>query len=371
MSRFRVALATTELAVGGAERCLTQLALGLDRQQFAPEVYSLAARPDPARAQLVEQLEQAGIPVHFINATSSSQLPAAIARLSGLFEEQRPDLLQTFLFHANVVGTFAARRAGVQRIVHGIRVADPRRWRHWLERVATRHASRVVCVSRSVAKFARHRCGIPSEKIIVIPNGIDLSRFASYQAISPDQLGLHASKNVFTCVARLDRQKGIDWLLESLPSLLEEFPHHDLLLVGDGPDREILEATARINKIADRVHFLGWRHDVLAILQASSAMVLPSRWEGMPNALLEAMACGLPVLATRVEGVEEVVGPFAEEQLVNHGDSESLRSKLANLLRDPAHAKQLGLANQRHVDEHFSLSQMIAAYSRLYRQLLD
>ena len=117
-----------------------------------------------------------------------------------------------------------------------------------------------------------------------------------------------AGRDVVTCIGRLDRQKGLDWLLETAAIWLPQLPRCDLLLVGQGPERRKLEAQCRGLGIGDRVHFAGWRPDVAEILAASRLLVLPSAWEGMPNVVLEAMAAGLPVVATDVEGVRELLG---------------------------------------------------------------
>ena len=125
----------TELEVGGAERCLVQVACGLDRSRFAPVVYSLAARPPESRSSLVRQLEDAAVPVRFVGVRAAWQLGTAVKRLRSLLAEQQPQVVQTFLFHANVVGTLGgARFVRAPRLVHGMRVADPSWFRQAVER---------------------------------------------------------------------------------------------------------------------------------------------------------------------------------------------------------------------------------------------
>ncbi len=370
MTRVRIALATTELGVGGAERCLAQLATGLDPQRFAPEVYALSPPPDPSRRGLVELLERSSIPVHFLNARNPWHFRHAISALGKMFQVQSPQIVQCFLFHANIIGTLAARRARVPIIVHGVRVADPRRWRHWLDRIAVRYATRIVCVSRSVAEFTRQRSRPDREKIVVIPNGVDLRRLDQSDKILLGSLGIPPGRQVIACVARLDRQKGLDWLLQSAPQFLNALPNCDLVIVGDGGDADSLRSLVREMGIVDRVHLVGWQPNVPGILKSSAAFVLPSRWEGMPNALLEAMGCGLPVIATRVEGVDEVVGCHVAQQLVAYGDTEALVNRLIEAISNPSLARQLGDDNRRHVVENFTIDRMIQAYDRLYLQLL-
>ncbi len=134
--------------------------------------------------------------------------------------------------------------------------------------------------------------------------------------------------------------------------------------------RAWLQQEARRQTVADRIHFAGWRADVPEILAASHLLVLPSRWEGMPNVVLEAMATGLPVVATRVEGIEEVLGPTCQDQTISYGDPVSLGERLQRILGDPVLAARLGQQNQRRIREHFNINRMVHAYQHLWSELL-
>ncbi len=173
-----------------------------------------------------------------------------------------------------------------------------------------------------------------------------------------------------TFVGRLDRQKGLFWLLASATVWLPRSPQCDLLLVGEGPERRQLEDQCRKLGIAGRVHFAGWRPDIAEILAHSRLLVLPSAWEGMPNAVLEAMAARLPVVATDVEGVRELLGPADGEQIVPLGDTAVLADKLTCLLNHAEIAAEIGARNRRRVEENFSLSGMVAAYEKLWESVL-
>jgi len=150
---LRIALVITELDFGGAEQALVNLATGLSRERFSPAVYSLQSRPK--NDLLVRRLEEAGIPVHFLDVHSHWQFFSAVSRLAELFRQQQPQVVQSFLFHANVVATMAARRAKVPRVMTGIRVADPSAWRQRVERWLTPQMDKIVCVSQGVADHAR------------------------------------------------------------------------------------------------------------------------------------------------------------------------------------------------------------------------
>jgi len=366
----RIALCITDLEVGGAERSLVELATRLDRNRFAPVVYCLGPRPAESPS-CVRPLEEAGIDVRCLGARRTWEFFPLLRRLQRLLVDQSPDLIQTFLFHANIVGRIAARRAGVRRVVSGIRVAErDHRWHLWTDRFTARLVDRYVCVSRAVARFSSTHAGLPEQRLTVIPNGIDAAQYRGEPAADLQACGIEPGRRVVTCVGRLDRQKGVRWLLQMAPHWLERLPDCDLLLVGKGPLREPLERFCRSQGISDRVHFAGWRPDVPEILAASHLLVLPSKWEGMPNMVLEAMASRLPVLATDVEGVREILGPATDAQTVPYGDSEAFIEEICRLMSDPSAAAELGESNRLRAEREFTYEHMVTSYQGLWDTLL-
>lgn len=351
---------------------MANVAIGLaarkEGARFEPVVISLQPRPTGEAAVLVERLEEAGIPVHFLDARGVLDSPGVLSQLTGLLGEIQPWLVQTFLFHANVMGSVAAWRAGVGPVVAGVRVAEPSWWRPRAEAMCRPLIARWVCVSSRVAEFVESAIGVAPEKIEVIPNGIELRAWAP-SPLSPGLLGLAPDRRVLLFVGRLEPQKGLDWLFELLPDLFARLPQHDLVVVGTGPQQEELTAQAQRLGIASRVHWLGWRSDLAAIWPAADVVVIPSRYEGMSNVLLEAMAGMRPVVATDVEGTAEVLGPLAAEQLVPTGDAPAFAAAIERLVGEPNRALQLGVANHTRIRDEFSLDRMIAAYASLYERM--
>lgn len=367
----KVALCITDLDIGGAERCLTELATRLDRRRFEPVVYCLDARPPRDEASCVPRLLAAGVEVHFLDARGAWQFPIVARRLRRLLLAHNAQLLQTFLFHANILGRIAARRTGVKAVVSGIRVAErAARWHLRLDRLTQNRVDRWVCVSRSVAEFSASDAGLPQERLVVIPNGIDLEKYPARQPADLREFGIAAGRRAVAFVGRLETQKGVEWLIETAPLWLKPTPDCDLLLIGDGPLAVRLMQMTQTQGIADRVHFAGWRAQVPEILAASRLLVLPSVWEGMPNVVLEAMASRLPVVASAVEGVQELLGPEAEGQTVRHGDSQTLVEKIVGFLSDPESAAAAGAANRHRAEERFGISGMVRAYEELWDSLL-
>ena len=370
MTRLRVALCITDLEVGGAERTLVELATRVDPNRIDPVVYCLKPRPQAEEASCLPRLREAGVVVHFLNASRSWHVLTLIRRLTRLLADQGPEVVQTFLFHANVAGRIAARRAGVGRVVCGIRVAERHcRWHLWADRLTAGSVDRHVCVSQAVARFSAERAGLPAERLVVIPNSVDAGAYPSSQPADLDSCSIGAGRRLVTYVGRLDRQKGVRWLVEGAPRWLNRLPDCDLLLVGKGPDRPALEHFCKEHGISERVRFAGWRADVPAILARTGLLVLPSRWEGMPNVVLEAMASRLPVLATDVEGVRELLGSEADPQTVQYGDTEAFVAKLVTLMSDAELVRLLGQRNRLRVETEFTLDRMVGAYQDLWELL--
>jgi glycosyltransferase involved in cell wall biosynthesis len=367
----RIALCITALETGGAERCLAELAARLDRARFDPVVYCLARRPAADRPSVMPRLEEAGVPIHFLGARGLGAFPGVVRDLARLWRAERPDMALSFLFHANIAGRLAARRAGVPRMACGIRVAERRhRWYLWSDRVTSRLVDRYVCVSQSVAEFSIREGGLPADRVMVIPNGVDLACFPSREPADLTVLGLPPGRRAIVCISRLEEQKRPDWLIELCPGWMKTWPHHDLLLVGDGPLRASLAQQAARLGIADRVHITGWRPDVPAILAASDLLVLPSAWEGMPNVVAEAMATGLPVLATPVEGVCELLGDGTAAQTSSADDPARFALRIAGICANLQLAKELGAENRLRIGQHFDIRAMVAAYENLFIDLL-
>ena len=367
---INVALVITELEVGGAERCLVKLAEGLDRNRFRPRVFALAARPRADRGHLADRLDEAGVAAEYLGFTSKWRMAAAVRRLASRLRETRVDLIQSMLFHANVIASLAVRRTTARALSLGIRVADPSRGRRWIEGRIAHRADRVTCVSQRVAEYAAERMRVPREKLVVIPNGVDVQDCMLRTPARLESLGVASPRRAIVCVSRLAPQKGVDRLIRVSPLLCTLLPDHDLVLVGEGPDEGALKRLAAQLGVQSRVHFAGWRADVCEILLASDLMLLPSRWEGMPNVLLEAMACERPVTCTRVEGVQEVLGSLSDAQTVPPDNAEALVTKAVAIIQNPSLARQLGRDNRRRVADQFSWKTMIQSYEKLFDDVL-
>ena len=366
----RIAFCITTLEPGGAERQLVELVTRLPRDRFSPTVIALSPPPAPPGDETLRKLVEQGIPVSFLGGSSLWQTPQVYRRLGRWLRDQRPDLLQCFLAHANILGTLAVRPRRIP-IVAGIRVAEQRPNAHrTLQRWTAPLVDKFVCPSQSVAEFAEQNMRLPREKVLVIPNGVDVTRFVDVPPTPLESLGIPAGRRILLFIGRLEPDKGPQWLLDRMPALAAQLPQHDLLVVGQGPLEAKLRQQAARLRLADRVHFAGWRPDVPRLLAAADLLLLTSSAEGMPNVILEAMAAARPVVALDAHGVEELLGHDSREQVVRHRDVDQFVRAAARLANDPDLARRVGQANRQRAIDRFSLDATAARYAALYDQLL-
>jgi len=367
----------TELNVGGAEKALVELACGLHQRGHRIRVVAIGSPPPPDRDRLIRQLAQAGIATQFGGFDSSTKAFAAWRWLIRQLRDSQPDVCQTFLFHANCLGTRAARSAGVPVVVGGLRVAEPKRFRLMCERVAARSMDRVVCVSSKVRDFAIESLAIPADRCRVIPNGVDVPRYRDAVPFRWSTLNWPDDSSVALFVGRLHPQKGIELITKHWSQIAAGRSNRKLLLVGEGPLQDSLERWAT-DIGPDKVRMLPWQSEVAPLMKSARMLLLPSHYEGMPNVVLEAMAAGRPVVCSRVHGSDELLAgdPGSAgavdrmgEQSFPPGDGDAFVRCATALFDTPDRSTLLGQLNQQHVGQRFSYSEMISHYEALYEAL--
>jgi len=372
---MRIDFIITELFVGGAERCLTELAVGMAELGDEVRVFSIGSLPDGGpndggRGALLEKLQCAGVEVASGNADANRECVSAYRQLRQWLKESKPDVCQTFLHHANVLGTLAAKSAGVRNRVAGIRVAESKAVRCTIEKFALKASTSVICVSRAVERFAAKRLGCPAAKLMVIPNGVDAGRFSNAEPFDWPQIGWPQNAVVTLFVGRLHQQKGIELLQSEIDQLAPNGSNQRLLLVGDGPLRSELKTWAE-ELGPQQVQLLGWRPDIASLMAGSRLIVLPSHYEGMPNVILEAMAAGKPVVCSRVEGSQELLKHDWDQQSFPAGDGVQMARLASRYLEQQDLALTAGTRNQSLVSQHHTLGTMVKHYRSHYRKILD
>jgi glycosyltransferase involved in cell wall biosynthesis len=375
---MRVAYCTNSVALGGMENHVVELAtgvtrLGCDVSVIVPDV--------PAIAPFVSSLRAARIPVDIVSlhgAQSKQRLLGEASKLRRILRQRRIDV-----FHQHRTGPYhgkwaclAARIAGVRAVVAtehlpAFPLAGAARL---INAAADRAVDRVV----TVCELDRQRqidCTWRSpKKVVTIHNGIDISRFdpntaATERMIIRQELGIADRTPVLGVVARLSIEKGHSYLLQGLPSLIDEWPTLVVLVAGEGPERQRLEAEAAAYGVADHVRFLGQRSDVINILRGIDLMVLPSLKESFPIVLLEAMAMRRAAVATDTGGVSEAVIDDVTGFVVPPANAALLASAIARSLRG-GRLHEMGAAGRLRVEQNFTAESMAGKARALYEELM-
>jgi glycosyltransferase involved in cell wall biosynthesis len=353
--RLRVAHVSMGLDVGGQERLLVEFAKHAERARFDLIFISLTGR-----GKLARTIEDLGWPV-FALEEGPGLRPGMVFRLARLFRRMSVDVVHTHDDKPLLYGCVAVRLAGVRRNIHtqhhGLLPQMTPRQRK-LTAWAGRLADSFVCVSQDGARHMEET-GLPARSITTLWNGIDLER---YPHKGPRAGGAAVA------VARLSPEKDIANLLRAVALVIPSAPDFRLEIAGDGPlYAELRQLTTKLH-LEKQVCFLGEVDNVPGLLERAGLFVLPSRTEGISLTILEAMACGLPVVATAVGGNPEVVLPGVTGLLAPAGDPVALAKCLLQFWKNPEEGRLMGNAGRRRVETQFDIRVMLARYERLYRQ---
>jgi glycosyltransferase involved in cell wall biosynthesis len=374
-------------AQGGGERYLLELIRSLDRSRFRPLVVL------PQQGNLVEKLEALGAEAFVIGASYGGHGSAEVwfkrlaetrqqvFELAALLRAKDVRLVHTNC-NTRLEGALAARIVGVHHVYLAHIARGDEGFYRWLKLDQASFASlmgslshAIVAVSGSVASTLSPP--LPASKVRVAHNGIDFESFdAAARAGSADlrqTLGLPAGSVVVMAVGRIDRQKGFDVLVEAAVRVAKAEPRAHFVVVGADTDKQLArDLRARIDAagLTGHVHFLGFRQDVPSLLRQADIFALTSRIEGHPYVLLEALASGCAVVASRCAGVEETVVDGETALLTDVGDVDATAAAIARLVRDQALRQSLGGAGSSHVRQHFTLQRSVAAITAVYEEAL-
>lgn len=367
-----VTFVVPDLRVGGAERHATTLLAGLDRFRFSPSAVCIGEE-----GQLFPTLAAAGVAARALHRTKR-QFLLALVELVGHLHRTKPDVVLVRGYSAETLGRIAAFLTRVPATVvwvqNGAGLEERGRLRNLVDRLLEPLTTAFVAVSQAAVPYLTDDLGCPAGKVRVIPNGVEPAAFAVGPGSKPDlaataSLGLATRDPVVGIVAVLRPEKDHATLLRAMRLVHDRLPTARLLLVGDGPLRVELQRLAVELGIADRAVFAGSRDDVGALLGLMDVFVLSSTTEGLPIALLEAMAAGLPTVCTAVGGVPEVVADGETGLLVPAGDASAMADAILDLLHDENRAREMGALGQAKVQAEYSLSTSTRAAERMFDDL--
>ena len=369
MDVIKVVLLIPTLDQSGAEKQLSLLACGLPKDEFQVDVICLN------RGGVYEEmLQEHGIVPTVLGKRLRFDV-STYFRLKQELQQRQPDILHTWIFAANAYGRLINRQNPRTKVLVSERCVDSwkSKWQHWLDHKLLRHTTRIVGNSNSVVQFYRER-GVPEDLLVPIPNGIEIPDQQCSAAERAERLAefdIPADAHVVGFVGRLAAQKRVDDLIWGMELLRQLDERAYFLLVGDGPDRADLEQFARSCGASERIRFTGHRSDVQKLFPTMDAFWLASDFEGQSNSIMEAMAWGLPVVATNIPENAELVVEGETGNLVPVGGRVQFAKAAEKILGDSELAKRFGEAGRQRMRTHFSVPQMVQSYAELYRQILN
>jgi glycosyltransferase involved in cell wall biosynthesis len=332
---------------------------------------------------LAPEVESAGAEIFCVNKPAGRR-PETVGQLLEVFERIQPDVIHTHQIGALYYAGPAAKRAGVRAVVHTEHIDNSSKKTSIVGRVkirllwalAGRHACRFFGVSEDIVEAVAAFGVIPRKKLGVVRNGIHTSAFApTPEAVDEARrifrsLGIPEGARVVGSLGRLAEVKRHDLLIRGFAQAVNSQTDAHLVIVGDGPERSALETLATSLGLSDRVHFAGYRERPEIILRGMDVFALASRLEGLPLAILEAWAAGVPVVASRVGGVPALIDDGRTGLLFDSGDEKVLAEHLSELLADPDRARRIGEAGRARAVDEFDAGIMAANYDRHYREVV-
>lgn len=369
------------LEVGGAERSLLDILRRFKRIQ--PVICHLYRG-----SSLKSKFVQAGIPVVSLDLSGPYNLLRATAEVAAVVAREKPDLIHSTLFRADVVARLVARRTGLPLVSSFVndsyspsrirRMSARQRLKLWVVQVVDAVTSRwvdgFVANSEAVRRSNAAALRVPLFRVTTIPRGREVGAFRLGSALEVaavrQELGLRRDAPVLLNVARLLDRKGQEELIYAFARVVESVPTARLLIAGDGPHRPVLEELIRRHSLVDAVHLLGTRSDVPTLLQAADLFVFPSHYEGIPGALLEAMLAARPIVASDIPVHRESLDDGVTGLLFRVGSADSLAEAILAMLQDPSKARTMGNAAREVASVRYDIELIARRYEDYYCALL-
>jgi sugar transferase (PEP-CTERM/EpsH1 system associated) len=359
---LRVMHVTYKFGVGGMEVGIAKLVNGLDGAKVASAICS-TVQGDSLRDRL-----RPGVKLFELNRRRGND-PNLVADLYRLFKRERPHIVHTHRWGTLLEGTLAARLAGVPYVVHGEHGTLETRWHNaWVQRRLWHHVDRVLSVSSRLAERMAREISFPLDRIEVIRNGLDLTRFqpVADRTVARQALGIPPDRLVIGTVGRTVPVKDHPTFLRALARVRDAGVAFTAVIAGTGPSFQDTTRLAESLNLAGDVRLLGNRDDVNTVLQAFDIFVLSSTSEGLSNTIQEAMATGLPVVATNVGGADELVVEGQTGMLTPSGDDRAMADALLALARDGDRRAAFGRSGAERARAHFGIARMFRDYEDMY-----
>lgn len=373
--KYNIAFLIDGLGMGGAERMMIPVLTRLRGDEFEPRVAVFQEREGNP---IAKDLRALGIAVDDFPIPYLRDI-GAVPRLVKYFRQTKTDLVHLQLELADTLGGIASKLARLPSVstLHTMPSQDmslKTRAHQSIEFWSLRlFCDRVISVAEEARRYHLKISGAPEKQNITIYNGIDLSRFAHLDEgrdALRNELGIPSDAEVLTTLAVLREPKGIQFMIQAMPAVLTARPKAVYLVAGDGPHRAALEKEARRAGVERSVIFAGMRSDVPRVLAASEVFILPTLTEALPTVLAEAMACRLPIVASAVGGVPEMVTDGGNGRLVQPARPDELSRACVELLSNPALREKMGARGWEIVNKNFNVEGQVERLKDLYRGLI-
>ena len=376
---FSILLIGTQMAIGGAQRGLFDQA-----HWFKAQGCKVAVAFFYDKEGLYERWSQAvDFPVYNLQAYQRGGgflrqgilLLRGLWRLWSLLRRERFDVVETFTHDSNILGLPLAwlARVPVRLATHRGKIQAFPKWRQVLHNMLINFgiAHTLIAVSEQTRQQAIDE-GVWENRITAIPNAVKALDTSSANRVAiRSELGLNESDIFLLSIGRLTYQKGHEFLIQAMSKVVRHFPNAKTGICGDGPLRSQLEEQIKEADLSKQVFLLGAWEDVAPLLASADIFILPSRWEGLSRALMEAMAAGLPVIATQVDGIKDLITDGVNGLLVPSEDAEALGNSILQLIEDTEMRKRMGAAGQAHVLKNHSVDEMCLKYYNVMLGLLE
>lgn len=378
MDRNKILFLIDSLGHGGAEKLLTLYLKYLDKEKFSARVCVFADRGGNPLAVEIEKLD---IQVDLLPVNKLRDL-SALPRLVTYIKDKNFDILHTQLSFANTLGSIASSLAGVPSLSTLHTLKNPSKgtssfWRFQLMGFCLRlFSDRIISVSEATRIYNNEKLKLPEKKTLTLFNGIEIDKFQTLndrkKAIFKQELRIPESSKVVTTVAVLRKEKGLQYMIEAMPEIIHEVPDVTYLIVGDGEYRSELETVSAETGVSDRVKFVGYQEDVSNFLSISDLFVLPSLTEALPTVLAEAMVVGVPIIASEVGGIPEMIRHNHNGILVPPKNVNMLAQATLRLLtKDILLAEMCAENGKKFVYEKFNITTQIKMLEEIYLKLLS
>jgi len=370
MKTLKILHIISKLPIGGVENQLLLVLKNYNKEKFQPFVCSLSDK-----GEIGKEIEKSGIKVFALNKLKHTFDCSIIKDICNIIKREKIQIVRTHQYHANFYGRIAAKKSKVPCIVasvHNVYTRDKKLHRRIINRFLARFTDKIIAVSEEVKKDILKYDKIPEDKVQVIYNGIDLNAFN--ESFDKDQiknkLGINPNVPVIGTVGRLTEQKGHIYLLQAVSKLKHKFPDIKVLIVGDGPFMDELKSYTSSSGLSNNVIFTGFRRDIPELLSIMDIFVFPSLWEGLPNALIEAMASGKAIIASNLPQIKEVLDSDGLGILVPPKDINAISESITFLLKNRLTAENMGILVKNRAFNCFSIKNTVKLYEKLFEKIL-